>query len=65
MRLEDLLSDNSSVIDTFIREKIREAKKDFFYEKDEARIIVNPPDDYTVGPDDFAVVLSRSMPGKI
>ena len=64
MKLEDLLSDNTSVIDTFIREKIREAKKDFFYEKDEARVIVNPPDDYTIGPDDFAVVLSKSMPGK-
>ncbi len=65
MKLEDLLSDNTSVIDTFIREKIREAKKDFFYEKDEARIIVNPPDDYTIGPDDFAVVLSKSMPETI
>jgi voltage-gated potassium channel len=65
MKLEDLLSDNTSVIDTFIREKIREAKKDFFYEKDEARVIVNPPDDYTIGPDDFAVVLSKSMPEKI
>ncbi len=65
MKLEDLLSDNSSVIDTFIREKIREAKKDFFYEKDEARVIVNPPDDYPIGPDDFAVVLSKTMPEKI
>ena len=65
MRLEDVLSDNSSVIDTFIRDKIRESKKDFFYEKDEAKIIVNPPDDYEIGPDDFAVVLSKSMPGKI
>ena len=53
MKLEDLLSDNTSVIDTFIREKIRESKKDFFYEKDEARVIVNPPDDYTIGPDDY------------
>jgi voltage-gated potassium channel len=62
MKLEDLLSDNTSVIDTFIREKIRESKKDFFSEKDEARIIVNPPDDYTIGPDDYAVVLSKTMP---
>jgi voltage-gated potassium channel len=64
MKLEDVLSDNTSVIDTFIREKIRESKKDFYYEKDEARNIVNPPDDYTIGPDDYAVVLSKSMPGK-
>jgi voltage-gated potassium channel len=64
MKLEDVLSDNTSVIDTFIREKIRESKKDFYYEKDEARNIVNPPDDYTIGPDDYAVVLSKMMPGK-
>jgi voltage-gated potassium channel len=62
MKLEDVLSDNTSVIDTFIREKIRESKKDFFAEKEEARIIVNPPDDYTIGPDDYAVVLSKTMP---
>jgi len=62
MKLEDLLSDNTSVIDKFIREKIRETKKDFYYEKDEARIVVNPAGDYTIGPDDYAVVLSKSMP---
>ena len=62
MKLEDLLSDNTSVIDNFIREKIRETKKDFYYEKDEARIVVNPADDYTISPDDYAVVLSKLMP---
>ena len=62
MKLEDLLSDNTSVIDNFIREKIRETKKDFYYEKDEARIVVNPADDYTISSDDYAVVLSKSMP---
>jgi voltage-gated potassium channel len=64
MKLEDILSDNTSVIDTFIREKIRESKKEFFYEKDEAKVIVNPPDDYRIGPDDYAVVLSKAMPEK-
>lgn len=62
MKLEDLLSDNTSVIDNFIREKIREAKKDFYCEKDDARIVVNPADDYTISPDDFAVLLSKTMP---
>ena len=62
MKLEDLLSDNTSVIDNFIREKIRETKKDFYCEQDEARIVVNPAGDYTIGPEDYAVVLSKSMP---
>jgi voltage-gated potassium channel len=64
MKLEDLLTDNSSVIDTFIREKIRESKREFFYEKDEAAMIVNPPDDYMIGPEDHAVVLSKTVPKK-
>lgn len=64
MKLEDVLSDNTSVIDTFIREKIRESRKDFFYEKDEARVIVNPADDYKIGPEDYAVVLAKTTPGK-
>jgi voltage-gated potassium channel len=65
MKLEDLLSDNTSVIDTFIREKIRETGKEYYCERDETRIIVNPPDDYTIGPEDYAVVLSKAMHGRI
>ena len=65
VKLADLLSDNTSMIDTFIREKIREAKKDFYYERDETRGIINPEDDYVVTSDDFAVVISRGMPQKM
>ncbi|MEK6653808.1 MAG: ion channel [Thermodesulfobacteriota bacterium] len=64
IKLEDVLSDNTAVIDTIIREKISETGKDFYFEKDEAKVIVNPPDDYTIGPDDYAVVLSKTMPGR-
>jgi len=62
MKLEDLLSDNTSVIDSFIREKIRESKKDFFYEQDEAKLTINPDDGYVIAPSDNAVVLSRGKP---
>ena len=62
MRLEDLLSDNTSVIDTFIREKIRESKKDFYYEQDESRLSINPVGSYVISQDDHAVVLSRKNP---
>ncbi|MDD5712978.1 MAG: ion channel [Smithellaceae bacterium] len=58
VRVEDILSDNSSAIDSFIREKIKEAKKDFFYESDESRVVINPDDNYIIGINDFAVVLS-------
>jgi len=60
MKLEDLLTDNTSIIDNFIREKIRESKKGFFYDRDEARFIINPDDHHLIASDDHAVVLSKS-----
>ena len=60
MKLEDLLTDNNSIIDTFIREKIQESKKEFFYDRDEARFVINPADDHITAADDFAVILSRT-----
>jgi voltage-gated potassium channel len=64
MKLEDLLSDNTSAIDKFIREKIKESKKEFFYERDESKAVINPDDDYIVGSEDYAVILSKIMPDK-
>ncbi|MDI6776475.1 MAG: ion channel [Syntrophales bacterium] len=65
MKLEDLLSDDTSVIDTFIKERIRESKKDLSYKKDEMRVMINPEDEYIVGGEDFAVALSRTIPHKM
>ncbi len=62
IKLADILSDNTSMIDTFIREKIRESKKDFSVEKDAVKITINPDDDYVIAADELAVVLSRSVP---
>ena len=65
MKLEDLLSDNTSVIDTFIKEKIKESKKDFLYKRDETQVLINPEDGYIVSGDEFAIILSRVMPQKV
>ncbi len=62
VRLEDLLSDNTSVIESFIRDKIRESKKDFLYEQDEAKLSINPDSGYPIAPNDHAVILSRNKP---
>ncbi len=62
VKLADILSDNTSVIDVFIREKLREAKKDLFHEKEEIRTIINPDDGYVVTSEDFAVLLGRRVP---
>jgi voltage-gated potassium channel len=62
IKIDDILSDNTSMIDNFIREKIRESKKEFSVEKDAVKININPDDDYVIAADDLAVVLSRTMP---
>ncbi len=62
VKLEDLLADDSSAIDVFIREKLKEAKRELLHEKEETRVIVNPEDEYVIGGNDFAVLLCRVMP---
>ena len=62
VKLDDLLADDSSAIDVFIREKLKESKKEFFREKEETRAMINPEDSYVISGDDFAVLLSRSLP---
>lgn len=62
MKLEDILSDNTSMIDNFIREKLREVKKDFAVDRDAVKVLMNPEDDYIITADDLAIVLSRSLP---
>jgi len=59
MRLEDMLSDDTSVIDTFIKEKLKESKKDFLYEQEQIRAVINPGDSDVIGENDFAVILTK------
>ncbi len=63
VRLEDVLSDDSSAIDRFIRERLREAKKDFSHREDDIKVLLNPEDGYLIGPEDHAVVLAGRRPG--
>jgi hypothetical protein len=62
MKLEDLLSDNDSAIDNFIREKLKEAKKSFYVEKNDANSLINPADNYIILPEDNAIVLTKTEP---
>ena len=64
MKLEDILSDDTSIIDTFIKEKIKEAKKDLLYKREEIQFILNPDDGYIINEGEFAVILSKVMPAK-
>jgi voltage-gated potassium channel len=62
MKVEDLLTDNTSAIDSFIREKIKEAKKSFYVEKNDTDSVINPDDNYIILPEDNAVILSKTKP---
>ena len=62
MKLEDILSDNTSMIDNFIREKLRQAKKDFTVDRDAVKVLMNPEDDYIVTAEDLAIILSKTLP---
>jgi len=64
IKLEDILSDNTSIIDNFIREKLREAKKDFTVDRDAIKVLLNPEDDYVIAAEDLAIILSKTLPVK-
>ncbi|MCX5850553.1 MAG: NAD-binding protein [Deltaproteobacteria bacterium] len=59
VKLEDMLSDDSSVIDRFIKEKIRESKKDLFYDKEQIKVIINPDEGDIISRNDYAILLSK------
>ncbi|PKN76696.1 MAG: hypothetical protein CVU52_03610 [Deltaproteobacteria bacterium HGW-Deltaproteobacteria-10] len=62
VKLQDLLSDNTSMIDSFIREKLKEANKSFYIEKNDNNSIINPDDNYVILQEDYAIVLSKTKP---
>ncbi len=62
VKIQDLLSDNTSIIDSFIREKLKEANKSFYLEKNDNNSIINPDDNYVILPEDYAIVLSKTKP---
>ena len=64
VKLEDILSDDSTFIDQFIKKKFQESGKDFFSAKKDVSVMINPPDDYELGVNDWLVVISRERPSE-
>lgn len=54
--LHDLLSDNNSYLDVFIRQKLEESGKKFS-EEHRINFRINPPPDYVIEPNDIAIVI--------
>jgi voltage-gated potassium channel len=59
MSLHDIISDDYSAIDNFIKKKFEESKRDFFGSAEsKLQVKLNPGHDYIVTKDDYAVVIS-------
>lgn len=64
MSLDDILSEGSSAIDSFIKAKFAEAELDVFEgEKEELQIKLNPGADYLIKEDESAFVIGNAQPG--
>jgi len=62
--LDDILSDDSTIIDQFIKRKFEESGKDFFGKRDETLVTLNPSDEFTLSKHDWVVVISREKPSE-
>ena len=62
IKLEDILSDDATFIDDFIKRKFEESGKDFFGAKEDISVTINPPDNYKMSQNDWLVVISREKP---
>jgi voltage-gated potassium channel len=60
--LENILTDDYSAIDQFIKRKFEEAEKDIFGKRERILITLNPADDMLLAENDSAVVIARKRP---
>jgi len=60
LTLDELLSDDNSMVDHFIKDQFSEAGREFLrFEAGGTRALVNPPDSYEIGPKDAIVGIPR------
>ena len=57
VRVEDILADNSSAIDVFIREKLRESGKGVLESEQPGKIVLNPRDDHILNSETYAITI--------
>jgi len=65
IRLEDILSEDMTAVDLFIKRKFEESGKDFFSEKKRFKYIINPSDDLILEKNSFLVVISHKRPTEV
>ena len=65
LRLEDLLADEPSAIDDFIRRKFIEADLTHLFGRHRTDYLINPPADHIIGPNEVAVVIATEEPSAL
>ena len=58
LQLEDILSEDATAIDMFIKKKFEESEKEYFFGKEGIEVIINPEDDYIITKNDSAIVIA-------
>jgi voltage-gated potassium channel len=64
MALEDLLTEEPSAIDEFIRRKFTETGMTHLFGRSKVEFQINPPDTQTLGPNQYAVVIAAQRPSQ-
>jgi len=62
LQLQDILSDDFSPIDNFIKKKFEESDGEYFAEKEKNKVLINPEDAYNISKNDTAVVIAKEKP---
>jgi voltage-gated potassium channel len=62
--LDDILSDDSTFIDDFIKRKFEESGKDFFDDRKDNVVTLNPADDFKMSRNDWLVIISKEKPSE-
>ncbi|MGQ9695670.1 MAG: potassium channel family protein [Thermodesulfobacteriota bacterium] len=62
LSLEEILTDDMSAIEQFIKKKFAEAEKDYLGKKERIIATLNPADDRLLSAEDSAVVIARKKP---
>jgi voltage-gated potassium channel len=60
--LNDILSDDSTFIDQFIKRKFEESGKDFFGKRDEITVTLNPSNDFKLSMHDWLLIICKEKP---
>ena len=64
MNLDDILSEDMSAIDLFIKRQFEGLEGDYFTKSGATKIRINPPDDYKIQRNDWALIITEGSGGQ-